>query len=229
MPRRVLFVLLFVAGLAGLTILLLDRFAGAFDFDDDGPRLVYLLLLAGVIGSGILLGGRIGLGGAAKAIAAWTGIGLLLILGYSYRADLTRLWNRVAGELAPSSGITGTGTVAYRRAGDGHFYVDARVNGRRVRFLVDTGATTTGFDAATARAVGIDPASLDYSVRVRTASGTVRAAPARLAELAIGPVVMRQVRVLVMPGNRGLALLGMNVLKRFGSYEIKDGVLTLRR
>ena len=32
----------------------------------------------------------------------------------------------------------------YRRARDGHFYVDADVNGARIRFLVDTGATYRG-------------------------------------------------------------------------------------
>src|SRR4029453_9891438 len=38
---------------------------------------------------------------------------------------------------------------------DGHFWVDAKLNGRDVKFLVDSGATTTTIDRATAQSAGI--------------------------------------------------------------------------
>ncbi len=229
MKGRGIFVILFVAALAALTVFLLDRYADAFDFSSEGPRLVYLLILGLVIGSALIMGERIGLTGALKAIAVWVAIGLLLVLGYSYRQDLTRLWNRVAGEVSPSTGIEGRGYVRYRQSQDGHFYIAARANGQRVRFLVDTGATTTALDRGTAARAGINVGKLDFNVSVRTANGRVKAAPARLRRLEIGRFALTNVGVLVMNRTSGVAVLGMSTLRRFRRYDVQGGFLTLHR
>ncbi|MEO1793093.1 MAG: hypothetical protein AAFU50_00635, partial [Pseudomonadota bacterium] len=44
-------------------------------------------------------GGR--LSNALRDIAVWAGLGLLLVVGYSYRDELAPIYQRVAGELAP--------------------------------------------------------------------------------------------------------------------------------
>ena len=41
------------------------------------------------------------------------------------------------------------------RAPDGHFYLDAQVNGAQVHFLVDTGASMVALTAADAQRAGI--------------------------------------------------------------------------
>src|SRR5690606_31402517 len=67
--------------------------------------------------------------------------------------------------------------VAIGRAADGHFWVDAEVNGEPVRFLVDTGASHVILSMADAEQVGFDLREDDYTSRYETANGTMSAAP----------------------------------------------------
>jgi uncharacterized protein (UPF0276 family) len=48
------------------------------------------------------------------------------------------------------------------KASDGHFWADGEVNGARVRFLVDTGATAVALTPADAERLGIDLKGLKY-------------------------------------------------------------------
>lgn len=57
-------------------------------------------------------------------------------------------------EKAPRIG-NGYADVTLERAADGHFYVDAQVNGAAVRFLVDTGASSLVLTQADAQRAGI--------------------------------------------------------------------------
>ena len=65
-------------------------------------------------------------------------------------------------------------------AGDrsGHFRAEAEVDGRRVDFVVDTGASVVVLRESDAFRVGIRPMPRDYSARVSTANGEVKAARA---------------------------------------------------
>lgn len=227
---HVMFLVWFAAGaavLAGIVWLVGQAFGGV-SFDQDGPRLVYLLMLVLLLGSGVLLGGRIGLAGAAKAIAIWIAIGILLVAGYAYRAEFTAVWHRITGELSPS-GVVGEGPRSFslRIARDGHFYVDAGVNGTTLRLLVDTGATTTALTPEHARRAGLDPDSLSYTVRVNTASGTAQAAPARIDTLSISGAVLRDVPILVHRAEAGVSVLGMSTLRRFRKVSVEDDRLTV--
>src|SRR3954454_23043285 len=65
---------------------------------------------------------------------------------------------------------------------DGHFWVEGKVNGRDVKFLVDSGATTTTIDRKTAQAAGIQISSRREQY-VRTGNGIVRVASGRADEL----------------------------------------------
>jgi aspartyl protease family protein len=64
------------------------------------------------------------------------------------------------------------GETRVRLAPDGHFWVEAQLNGETVRFLIDSGATTTSISGDTARRVGIEP-SRGFPALVKTANGTV--------------------------------------------------------
>ena len=58
------------------------------------------------------------------------------------------------------------------KAGDGgHFAVEARVDGRRLAFLIDTGASQIALRASDAARLGFHPGKRDYSVRISTANG----------------------------------------------------------
>src|SRR5437763_16126858 len=77
---------------------------------------------------------------------------------------------------------------------DGHFWVEAKVNGRDVKFLVDSGATTTTIDRATAKAAGVS-VSAKRDLLVRTGNGVVRVASGRADELSVGGITRRNVQL----------------------------------
>src|SRR5438045_6386533 len=70
---------------------------------------------------------------------------------------------------------------------DGHFWVTAKLNGRDVKFLVDSGATTTTIDRETAKAAGVD-VSPHRDQFVRTGNGIIRVSSGRAAELTVGGI-----------------------------------------
>lgn len=167
---------------------------------------------------------------AALHLSAWGGVFVLVILGYSFRYELADLRDRVIGELLPHRAITvGEGVVTVRAGSHGHFDVEVEVDSRPIRFMVDTGATETALSRRDAERLGFDLQQLNFSQRVRTANGIALAAPIRLKELRLGPIVMRDVSASVVRNMDGPSLLGMNFLDRLSAYEVSNGVLTLRR
>jgi len=81
----------------------------------------------------------------------------------------------------------------------GHFVVHPAVDGRRVRMLVDTGASVVVLSHEDARMLGLRMAPRGYTQRIATANGVVEAAPVRFAEVKVGDIVVRGVEGLVMP------------------------------
>jgi aspartyl protease family protein len=119
--------------------------------------------------------------------------------------------------------------VTVARRADGSFTIAGRVNERDLRFIFDTGASTVVLTAEAAQLLGLQPAPGDYSVPVLTANGRTMTAPVALAQLAVGPIVERNVRALVArPGVLHENLLGMTFLERLASYEVRNNRLILR-
>jgi aspartyl protease family protein len=111
----------------------------------------------------------------------------------------------------------------------GHFVVHPMLDGRRLRMLVDTGATVVALSFEDARAAGIQVAPRDFTRAIATANGIIEAAPVRIGEIRLGAIVVRNVDALVLPrGRLATSLLGMSFLKRLNSFEISRGQLTLR-
>jgi len=172
-----------------------------------------------------------------RDIAIWLGIGLVLVIGYSFRDDLALIGNRVTSELAPpgqgvnvSSGNSGPIAIRIRRRFDDHFTARGTIDGTAVLFLVDTGASTVVLKPADAARAGIDTSRLSYTVVVQTANGTAFTAPVRLKSVAIGPIRVNDVEALVAkPGSLNENLLGMSFLRRLRSYEFSGNFLTLRQ
>ena len=108
------------------------------------------------------------------------------------------------------------------RPASGEFAIAARVNGARVTFLFDTGASAVVLTASDARRAGVNAAGLAFDVPVTTANGPALAAEVRLDEIAVGPIVMRNVRALVArPGALEESLLGMSFLERLHGYAVE--------
>jgi len=112
----------------------------------------------------------------------------------------------------------------------GHFRADARVDGRNIDFMVDTGASAIALTERDAASLGIRPYPSDYTVKVTTANGPARAARARINSIDIGGVVVRDVDALVMPDSElGQNLLGMTFLSRLKRFEYSGGKLVLEQ
>lgn len=173
---------------------------------------------------------------AVRYLLFWGTLAMALVVGYSYRDELSGVVDRVAGELVPPGQTISVATtedgeraVRVRRRPDGHFVVRGAVNGQPMLMLVDTGASSVVLRPADATRAGVDTGSLDYTVAVRTANGTTFAAPVRLRSIAIGPIEVQDVEALVaQPGSLNENLLGMSFLRRLRSYEFSKDFLTLR-
>lgn len=112
-------------------------------------------------------------------------------------------------------------------APDGHYWITARVNGTRLRLMVDTGATVTAISQDVAQAAGIEPDPLRPEATVETANGEVSAEPARIDSLRFGSIAARDLDAIVMPGEDGPNVLGMNFLTRLKGWRVEEGVLIL--
>lgn len=151
--------------------------------------------------------------GTLKVVTVWLLLATALFLGVqAWLADRSRVDFRVLG----------MGVVELGRAADGHFHWPARVNGRPVDFLVDTGATRSALPGALAERLGLEAGR---AVRSATAGGEVRGYEAVIdLDLEGGPQITR-LRVTVLP-ELGSPLLGMDVLSRL-RFSQQGGVLRL--
>ncbi len=128
---------------------------------------------------------------------------------------------------APSSSSYGTMTI--ESGANGHFHVDAMVEGRRMGFLIDTGASSVVLRESDAARLGIHPARREYIVRASTANGIVMAAPVNLQRVEVGSLTVRNVQAIVLPDEvLGQNLLGMTFLSRV-RWEHRDGRLVLEQ
>lgn len=220
---------------AGLVLLVFNHDSGqTFGMaNEDFGQIIYLLPIAGLLSVGILAGNRGNLSEILRYIAIWLVIIMLLVAGYLYRFDLQQVAARFSAGLVPGSAVevstsNGTREVIIHRGMGGHFQAPVDVNGQPVSMLVDTGASTVVLSHADAERIGIDPQQLAYTVTVQTANGRASAAPIRLSEISIGPVVRRDIRALVTePGRLEQSLLGMSFLSTLGSLQMQTDELRL--
>jgi aspartyl protease family protein len=166
---------------------------------------------------------------ALEAMLFWVVIGLLLVVGYSYRFELRDVGDRVIAELMPGH-VAGHGRrVEVVRGRGGDFAVGAHINGARIAMVFDTGATSVVLTQQAAKAAGLPIEVLDYTVNVDTANGHTRAAPVTLDRLAVGGLMERSVPALVVqPGPLKNNLLGMTFLNRLESWEVRGDRLSMR-
>jgi aspartyl protease family protein len=138
---------------------------------------------------------------------------------------------RAAQASVPADRVSNSArSVVVPRDARGHFQVDARVDGGRLSFMVDTGASVIALTASDAARLGIHPSPGEFVAEVRTANGTVRAAPTRLDAVEVGDLVVRDVAAVVLP-DEALSdnLLGLSFLSRLRRFEYSDGKLVLEQ
>jgi aspartyl protease family protein len=221
-----------IAALAvgGLALVLTDDAGTVLGLGSgDFAQLVALGALAAVVGAAVF-GRRSGrLPAQLKAAAVWLAIGAALVTAYAFRHDAEAVAQRVLAELVPGIAIEeGGGRVSVARSSNGHFLLDAEVNGASVRMLLDTGASTVVLTPKDAARVGIDISQLVFSAPVWTANGRTEAAPVLLDRVEIGSISLQRVRAMVTrPGALNESLLGMSFLERIPTWRVERDRLIL--
>ncbi|MGC1777569.1 MAG: TIGR02281 family clan AA aspartic protease [Xanthobacteraceae bacterium] len=166
---------------------------------------------------------------AVTAALLWVVVGLLLVIGYSYRYEINAVADRVMAELVPGHVISHGRAVEVARTNGGDFAIAAQINGTHVHMVLDTGASSVVLTQSDAKAAGLPIDLLDYSVSIDTANGRTRAAPVTLDRVAIGSLEEKSVEALVVqPGQLQMSLLGMSFLNRLQSWQVVGDRLVLK-
>jgi aspartyl protease family protein len=196
---------------------------------DDFGSLSYKLLILVFLGSAALTLFRERFSQALTAALLWVVVGLVLVIGYSYRYELNNVADRVMAELIPGHIVTHGRMVEVARTNSGDFDISARINGVRIPMVLDTGASSVVLTQQDARAAGLPLEVLNYTVSIDTANGRTRAAPVTLDRLAVGGLEERSVEALIVqPGQLRTSLLGMSFLNRLQSWQVSGDRLILR-
>jgi aspartyl protease family protein len=140
--------------------------------------------------------------------------------------------NAASGKAVPVEAMAqaGTRSISLPRDARGHFQTEGRIDGQRIGFMVDTGASVVALNERSAARFGLRPSRGDYNATVTTANGTIKAARTRLAMVEIGGIVVRDVDAMVLP-DEALSenLLGLSFLSRLKRFEYANGKMVLEQ
>jgi aspartyl protease family protein len=190
---------------------------------DDALTFLYALGMLALVGSAFAVR-RAPIGQTAKMAAAWVAIFGVLFVGFSLREDFRALGARLfSGDVV----VGESGELRIRKGGDGHFSVDAKINGETVEFLVDSGATITTVSGETAERVGLQPQGL-LPVVVQTANGAARSWRSRAETLAVGPIRRENFAMHIAGPGGETNLLGMNFLSTLSAWRVEGEWLILQ-
>jgi aspartyl protease family protein len=220
--------LIFLGATVALVFVLDQLFPGTLDDPDARMQLIYRVGWLALIGSSVLAFARANPKSALRYGAIWVVIFLVLTGAIAFKNDAAYIGQRFMGALSPTQGVAhDDGTLSFDAGPDGHFRIQALVNGGRVTFMVDTGATDVVLAPNDARRIGIDSAALVFDQFAETANGRVSGAAVRLDSLVVGSIEMNQLRATVNGADMSESLLGMEFLNRLHGWRVENGVLTL--
>lgn len=110
---------------------------------------------------------------------------------------------------------------------EGMYLTFGTINGRSVRFLLDTGASAISMNTEQAKQLGIRYDKTGIPSSVSTASGFAKAYRVRLKSVSVGGISESNVEAFVIDGNHpGPILLGMTFLGRL-DVEQSGSAMTL--
>jgi aspartyl protease family protein len=228
--RQRLLWLLLIGILIAILIIIAQRGEGRIGplSTNDFGSLAYKLAILVFLGAAVLTMFRERFSQAVTAALLWVVVGLVLVIGYSYRFELSNVADRVMAELIPGHVISHGRTVEVARTNAGDFDISARINGVRVPMVLDTGASSVVLTQQDAKAAGLPLEVLNYTVSIDTANGRTRAAQVTLDRLAVGGLEERSVEALIVqPGQLRTSLLGMSFLNRLQGWQVSGDRLIM--
>jgi aspartyl protease family protein len=183
------------------------------------------ILMAIMLVAGGLMARRERFARLATMALAWIAIFAGGFVLFTFRDDLGWVAQRLRAE-ATGAPVEQGETIRIPMAIDGHFWVEGEINGEKVKFLVDSGATMTtiGSETAARTNVAISPGR---DQMVRTGGGIVRVATAHADQVSIGPIERDGMRLHVAQGE-DLNVLGMNFLSSLDRWGVEGRWLVLQ-
>lgn len=190
---------------------------------DQLPYAIYLILLLVLVASS-LASRRLPIGKTLKMTAAWVAIFGLGFLIFSFRSEFTALGSRLKAE-ATGTPIQQGEELRIPKANDGHFWVEASINGHEAPFMIDSGASITTISKQMAEQAGIETG---YRIaEVETANGTVIMHRAYADQFQIGQIARAEFPVFVNAHDEA-NVLGMNFLSSLESWRVEGNYLVMR-
>jgi len=190
--------------------------------DNNGAyALYYFIVIVAVAGS--VIGMRQPIGKTLKMALGWVaifGIGFIL---FSFRSNFTSFGQRLRAEASGSAIVEGA-SLRIPVADDGHFWVDATVNGHALRFMVDSGASITTVSRSSAEAAGVPIG--DQRTVVSTANGPASAIKGYAGRLEVGSIERKDFPIDINEHD-DTNLLGMNFLSSLRGWRVDGNYLVL--
>jgi aspartyl protease family protein len=184
--------------------------------------LYYLIAIVTITGS--LIGMRQPIGKTLKMVLAWVAIFGVAFVLFSFRSEFTGVGQRLRAEALGSAIVEGQ-TVRIPMADDGHFWVEAKVNGHVLKFMIDSGASVTTVSRNSAEAAAM-PIGNERTM-VSTANGPASAIKGWAGRLEVGPIERTDFPVDINEHDE-TNLLGMNFLSSLRSWRVEGNYLVLQ-
>lgn len=145
-------------------------------------------------------------------------------------AETTKPGVSLASAQPQTVGSAGVRSLVIPRDGRGHFQTDGRIDGQRIGFMVDTGASVVALNERSAAQIGVRPSRNAYTTVVSTANGKIKAARTQIAMIDIGGLIVRDVDAMVLP-DEALSenLLGLSFLSKLKRFEFAGGKLVMEQ
>ena len=197
-----------------------------------GPAFAQSVSLAGSLGRSALLV----VDGKARNVAVGSAVDGIKLLSVTPNDAVVELQGRrvtlvMGGAQVNLGGAASEGsgtTIVLSASSGGHFVTEGSINGRAVRFVVDTGATSVAIGEAEAERIGLDwkRGRKGYTM---TANGVVPIHYVSLGRVRIGDVQIHDVEAAVLPASMPVILLGNSFLSRFQMKRENDRMTLERR
>jgi aspartyl protease family protein len=194
---------------------------------NNGDQALHFIYLLGVL---VLVASAFGvrrmpIGQGLKIAGAWLLIFAAAFAVFALKDEFTALGRRIVGGDGPQMVQSGE-TLRIRKGEDGHFWLDAKLNGKEAHLMVDSGATVTTLSSETARRSGIVPSDA-LKTMVTTANGVVLMRRGRVERFAVGDIVREDFPVHLTDSDE-TDVVGMNFLSTLGGWAVEGDWLVLQ-
>ena len=190
---------------------------------DQAAYALYLVLFLVLVGSS-LAARRLPMRQTLKMAATWVAIFAVGFALFSFRSEFAALGSRLKAK-AVGTPIEQGEELRIPKAEDGHFWVEASVNGHEVPFLVDSGASITTISKEVADRAGIETGF--RAAEVETANGSVIMRHAYADQFHVGGIGRTEFPLFVN-ANSESNVLGMNFLSSLESWRVEGNYLVMK-